>query len=276
MEIAQEIVGEVLVVGPKGRLDTETSGELELALHDAFEAGRFHFLIDMAGVSYVSSAGLRVLLAQAKKLDGGIGGMRICGMNQTVRSVFDLSGFSALFKISPTRADALKIMPAAQAKTGPMQSVAPAAPAAKPAPVVTPSAAPPPPAQAAAPAPIAAPAPQPASSPKSAAELLGAGSAGTAPTKAAQTDLAASLLGIGSKPKAPVADSERATAIQDKVSAPLAKPAAPPPEAKSPPASTTPAKPAASPSAPVTSAPPATPGADKAAPKKGGWSKLFK
>ena len=73
MDILQELHGQVLLVAPSGRLDSETAGELELVLDDAGHAGRKHFVIDLAAVVYVSSAGLRVLLALAKRLDGGIG-----------------------------------------------------------------------------------------------------------------------------------------------------------------------------------------------------------
>lgn len=107
MDILQESHGQVLVVAPGGRLDSETSGELELVLHDAGTAGRRHFVIDLAGVGYVSSAGLRVLLALAKRLDGGIGSLRLCGLSANVRQVFDIAGFTGLFTLYPNRHAAL-------------------------------------------------------------------------------------------------------------------------------------------------------------------------
>ena len=107
MDILQETHGQVLLVAPSGRLDSETAGELELVLHDAQTAGRRHFVIDMAAVSYVSSAGLRLLLALAKRLDGGLGSIRLCGMNASVRQVFDISGFTSMFALFPGRKAAL-------------------------------------------------------------------------------------------------------------------------------------------------------------------------
>jgi anti-anti-sigma factor len=107
MDIAQELHGQVLVVAPSGRLDSETSGELELVLHDAGTAGRRHFVIDLAAVTYVSSAGLRVLLALAKRLDGGVGSVRLCNMSASVRQVFDISGFTSMFSLFPNRIAAL-------------------------------------------------------------------------------------------------------------------------------------------------------------------------
>jgi anti-sigma B factor antagonist len=105
--IEQEQQGAVRILALSGRLDTETSADLELALQDLQAAGANHFLIDMTAIGYVSSAGLRVLLALAKQLDGGRGSLRLCELNAAVMQVFDVAGFSKLFSIYPTRAAAL-------------------------------------------------------------------------------------------------------------------------------------------------------------------------
>jgi len=111
MDVVQESHGQVLLVAPRGRLDSETAGELELVLHDASNAGRRHFVIDLGAVPYVSSAGLRVLLALAKRLDGGVGSVRLCALNASVRQAFDISGFSAMFIVYSSRAAALERHP---------------------------------------------------------------------------------------------------------------------------------------------------------------------
>src|SRR6185369_17648506 len=105
--IQQEQQGAVRILALSGRLDTETSADLELALADLQAAGATHFLIDMADIGYVSSAGLRVLLSLAKQLDGGKGSLRLCGLNAAVTQVFDVAGFSKLFAIFPDRVAAL-------------------------------------------------------------------------------------------------------------------------------------------------------------------------
>lgn len=107
MDIESENHGQVLLLRPDGRLDTETAGELELALHDAFESGRRHFILDLTRISYVSSAGLRVLLALAKKLDGDIGTLRLAALNASVKQVFDIAGFTSLFDIRANHKAAL-------------------------------------------------------------------------------------------------------------------------------------------------------------------------
>ncbi len=142
LEVKEETVGEVRVLGLEGRLDTDTSADLELAVQDLIDAGANHFIVDLAGVGYVSSAGLRVLLMLAKKIDGS-GSLRLCGLNPTVRQVFDVAGFTQLFRISTNREAILgeaaaPARPAASAKPKePAKSLEPAKAAvqAKPEPV---------------------------------------------------------------------------------------------------------------------------------------------
>ena len=107
IQIAQEQQDGVRLLALSGRLDTETAADVELALQDLLAAGERRFLVDLSGIGYVSSAGLRVLLALAKKLDGGKGELKLCGLNASVRQVFDMTGFSKLFAIFPNRDAAL-------------------------------------------------------------------------------------------------------------------------------------------------------------------------
>jgi anti-sigma B factor antagonist len=107
IEIQQEQHGTTRILALSGRLDTDTSADVELALQDLLAAGERNFLIDLTGIGYVSSAGLRVLLGTAKQLEGGKGSLRLCGLNASVRQVFDVAGFSKLFALFPDRAAAL-------------------------------------------------------------------------------------------------------------------------------------------------------------------------
>ena len=114
MEIAQEQLGEVYVVAPVGRLDTDSASDLELALQDLDAAGAKHFVVDLAQIGYVSSAGLRVLTALGKSCEGG-GSLRLAGMSAQVKQVFDVAGFTKMFKIYPDRNAALDKHPHAAA-----------------------------------------------------------------------------------------------------------------------------------------------------------------
>ncbi len=107
MEIRQETRGAVVLLTPVGRLDNDSSTDLELALADLAAAGARHFVVDLSQIGYVSSAGLRVLTVAAKKAEADKGSMRLAGLNPQVRQTFDLAGFSKLFQIFPTAAAAL-------------------------------------------------------------------------------------------------------------------------------------------------------------------------
>lgn len=132
IQIRQEQHDRFRILALKGRLDTETAADVELAFEDLLQAGDRHFLVDLAGIGYVSSAGLRVLLAVAKKLEGDNGSLRLCALTPAVRQVFDVAGFSKLFAISPDRATALAKSPA---PAGPVRRAvaAPSHPLAEPA-----------------------------------------------------------------------------------------------------------------------------------------------
>jgi anti-anti-sigma factor len=101
MNIAEERRGDVLVVRPEGRIDTNTSDQLGKGLTDRIDAGARRLVVDMGGTDYISSAGLRVLLLAAKKLKGGGGQLVLAALNPSVRQVFELAGFVAIFAIEP-------------------------------------------------------------------------------------------------------------------------------------------------------------------------------
>jgi len=98
-----EAGGEVAVVAPRGRIDTNTSGELERTLFGHLGAGETRMLVDLSGVEYISSAGLRVLLKAEKAVRQKGGRLVLCSLGQPVREVFDLSGLSSVFAIEDTR-----------------------------------------------------------------------------------------------------------------------------------------------------------------------------
>lgn len=108
MEIVEERNGGVLVVAPRGRLDTTTSPDLEKRLLSHIDTGARQVVLDLEGIEYISSAGLRVLLLVAKKLRGGGGDVVLCGLGPAVRQVFELAGFQSIFPIEASRAAAVE------------------------------------------------------------------------------------------------------------------------------------------------------------------------
>ncbi len=95
------------VVRINGRLDALTAMYLEKALDDLRGGGRHQLLMDFANVDYLSSAGMRVLLATAKKLKKKGGKCLFCSINDDVMEMIKMAGFEQILAIYLTEEDAL-------------------------------------------------------------------------------------------------------------------------------------------------------------------------
>ena len=107
MEIDEEQAGETLVIAPCGRVDSVSSDELERRVVFWLDGGTRRVVIDLSGVGYISSAGLRVLLLAAKRLKPPQGALVLCGLGPSVKTVLELAGLASLFTIEPGREQAL-------------------------------------------------------------------------------------------------------------------------------------------------------------------------
>jgi anti-sigma B factor antagonist len=107
MEVTVKEVNEVSVLSFEGNLDTNTAPQAQEQIDQLIDGGSSRILINFNELNYISSAGLRVLLATAKKLKATSGDLKICGLNQTVQEVFDISGFSSILSVVATEEDAL-------------------------------------------------------------------------------------------------------------------------------------------------------------------------
>ena len=107
MQIGEARQDGVIVITPAGRIDTTTSGALEARLASALAGASPQVVVDLSGVDYISSAGLRVLLVAARRVQAGGGRLALCAMGPPVRQVFQLAGFLPLFTIEETREAAI-------------------------------------------------------------------------------------------------------------------------------------------------------------------------
>ena len=108
MGISVKTVNDVKVLAFQGSLDTQTAPNAELQLTRMVEEGDTKILVNLEKLDYISSAGLRVLLATAKKLKTTGGELRICSLNELVTEVFDISGFDMILPISASESEALE------------------------------------------------------------------------------------------------------------------------------------------------------------------------
>lgn len=106
MQINESPRGGALLISASGRLDSGSAGELEAVL-PARVQDHDKIVLDLSGVPYVSSAGLRVLLIGAKAARSKGHKLVLAGLAPSVREVFDISGFTAIFAIEADAESAL-------------------------------------------------------------------------------------------------------------------------------------------------------------------------
>ena len=99
----------VVVIAPAGRVDSTTSDELDRRLRAVLDRKAPRVVVDLGQVEYISSAGLRVLLALAKRMREQKGALALASLGDAVRQVFELAGFLPLFTVAATRADAVAV-----------------------------------------------------------------------------------------------------------------------------------------------------------------------
>jgi anti-sigma B factor antagonist len=105
MEISHRPMNRVDLLEVAGRVDAATAPKLKQQIEALFGEGRYRIVLDLAGLEYVSSPGLRVLIEARKRarewkitdLEGG--DIRIANLPPKIKEVFDLTGFTSLFEM---------------------------------------------------------------------------------------------------------------------------------------------------------------------------------
>jgi anti-anti-sigma factor len=91
---------EIVIVA--GRLDSLTSPEAEQRILATIDSGATKLLLDFSELTYISSAGLRVVLVAAKRMRAVGGKLAVCSANLSVNRIFEVSGFTSFLDIQPT------------------------------------------------------------------------------------------------------------------------------------------------------------------------------
>lgn len=107
MEITETQENDIKIFGLKGRLDSNTSPNLETKIIDAMEDGTRSIIINFEQLDYISSAGLRVILKATKDLKRTEGKIMLCAMQDYVKEVFEIAGFDTFLPIAPSMDEAL-------------------------------------------------------------------------------------------------------------------------------------------------------------------------
>jgi anti-anti-sigma factor len=107
MEISEEPVGDVYVVTAQGRLDGTSSAKFLERFEPLTSGANPKLLIDLSGIDFVTSAGLRAVLGVVKRVKAANGLLAVCGLQAPVREILDITGLTPMMQIYPLRADGL-------------------------------------------------------------------------------------------------------------------------------------------------------------------------
>jgi anti-sigma B factor antagonist len=109
MEILDSKENDMDVFKLIGRLDSNTSPDLEKKIFNAIENGSVNMILDFENLDYISSAGLRVILKATKNLKRSDGMVVLCSMQDYVKEVFEIAGFDSFLPIASNMDDAMKM-----------------------------------------------------------------------------------------------------------------------------------------------------------------------
>ena len=107
MAIDIERDGGTVIAKITGRLDGANAQEFQGELTDSIEEGDRAVILDFENLSYISSAGLRVILITAKALKRQDAELAVCSLSDPIREVFEISGFDQIIPVRDTQADAI-------------------------------------------------------------------------------------------------------------------------------------------------------------------------
>ncbi|WP_420645204.1 STAS domain-containing protein [Candidatus Leptofilum sp.] len=99
MNFSVESMKRVELVTVSGRIDSSNAAEFEGGLKQLTGTGRSNLVLNLAGVTYMSSAGLRTLVSTLKECKRGGGDVRLAAPSERVSEVLSLAGLDSLFKV---------------------------------------------------------------------------------------------------------------------------------------------------------------------------------
>lgn len=107
MEIGEKRHGDIVIISPIGRIDNDTSPAFQDRLLRDLDVPGAKVIINLAGVEYISSAGLRALMMAAKRSKAQNGQLSVAALTPVVQEIFAISRFSHVVKVFATLDSAL-------------------------------------------------------------------------------------------------------------------------------------------------------------------------
>lgn len=107
MEITVSEMRRVTLLEIAGRVDSGNATQLGEALTAQIDAGRHQVVLDLSRLDYISSAGLREMVAALKRIRAMNGDIRIASASERIREVFNIAGLDSVFHLYPTQVEAV-------------------------------------------------------------------------------------------------------------------------------------------------------------------------
>ena len=108
VEVTEEEKDGILFLALKGRLDAVSAPKTEKHVADLIDSGKLKIIMNFEGIDYLSSAGMRMLLATTKKLKALSGKFIVCGVITSVLDVLKMSGFDHVIELTDNADEAVK------------------------------------------------------------------------------------------------------------------------------------------------------------------------
>jgi len=101
-------VGDVTLLYPRGFINAHNVRRFETEIQKALEQKHFKLVVNCEGLTYIASAGLGAMMGAIEEIRGNGGDLRIAGLNETVRNIFEILGFHHLYRIFPSEVEAIR------------------------------------------------------------------------------------------------------------------------------------------------------------------------
>ena len=105
-EVIRKDENEITILKIQGFLDAHTAPKFEQAIQELISENRYKLIISMAGLDYISSAGLGVFMGFIEQIRDNNGDIKLTNMSKKVYKVFDLLGFPSLYDIYENESEA--------------------------------------------------------------------------------------------------------------------------------------------------------------------------
>jgi len=110
LELKQDRIADVVILTVSGRVDHTSADQFRVLLWPhlaACAASGDRLVLELSGLEYISSAGLRVLMLASRDVKARDGTLMVCGLQPIVKEIFEISRFNIVFNVLPDRGAAL-------------------------------------------------------------------------------------------------------------------------------------------------------------------------